>query len=289
MKKIIIVLVVMLALVVTGCGSSSKKSDNNKNAKGIENVSKGDTKANIKEQVILDENGVKITMKSIDYSSRYDVEIKLLVENNTDDDISVQVDDLSINDIMIYPVFYANVNAGKKVNETIDLSKEDLELANITTIGTIELSINVYNPNTWKDITTKKGIKVETDAKNYVQKYNTDGKLLYDQEGIKIYFLKLDQSNSLWGADMYLYIENNTKQNITVQANDVSVNGYMIDPMFSATVNAGKKIYDTITFFNSDLDKNEITDIKEVELKFDIFDPDTWEDIVITGAKKITF
>ena len=63
----------------------------------------------------------------------------------------------------------------------------------------------------------------------------------------------------------------------------------MIDPMFSATVNAGKKIYDTITFFNSDLDKNEITDIKEVELKFDIFDPDTWEDIVITGAKKITF
>ena len=111
-----------------------------------------------------------------------------------------------------------------------------------------------------------------------------------DQNAIEIYALKLEDEESFWGADLMLYIENNTNKNITVQAKDVSINGFMIDPSFSADVNAGKKAYDSITFFESDLKDNNITDITELELKLVAFDADTWSnDIFETENIKINF
>ena len=40
----------------------------------------------------------------------------------------------------------------------------------------------------------EKGITLSTDAKDYVQKYNTEGFLAVDQNGIKIYVLKIKKA-----------------------------------------------------------------------------------------------
>ena len=101
--------------------------------------------------------------------------------------------------------------------------------------------------------------------------------------------MKKDDKNSFWGADIYVYVENNSSQDITAQVRDVSINGFMIDPTFSVDVSAGKKKYDTISFYESDLKDNDITDIKEIELKFYVFNADTWKDIFKTKSQKISF
>ena len=78
-------------------------------------------------------------------------------------------------------------------------------------------------------------------------------------------------------------------KDITVQARDVSINGFMVDAMFSCDVVSGKRSIDTITFLDADLEKNSITSVDDVELSFHVFDSDSWETVVDTETVKITF
>ena len=61
----------------------------------------------------------------------------------------------------------------------------------------------------------------------------------------------------------------------------------MMNPFFATTVYAGKKAIDDITLLSSDLEANGIESIETVELKFHIYDADTYE--TITDSDSITF
>lgn len=298
-KRIFLSLFIILTLfTITGCGSD--KTNDNNNLKDNQEVEKDNhndndndnvslSKANIEETVILDKGGIKVIAKSIYYDNWSGPEIKVLIENNLSENVTVQVRNFSINGVMIEPIFSVDVNSGKKANDSISIYDSDLKEANITTIKDIEFDLCVYNSDSLDDILKQEGIQLETSAKDYVQKYNNDGKLIVDQDDIKIYALKKDDKDSIWGAEIFVYIENNSSQDIVVQVSDVSVDGFMVDPIFSSMVSAGKKIYDTIIFYESDLRDNDITDIKEIELKFCVFNADSWDDIFETSTKKISF
>ena len=63
----------------------------------------------------------------------------------------------------------------------------------------------------------------------------------------------------------------------------------MIDPVFSSEIVHGKKAFDSLTFMESDLTDNGITDIKEIELKFHIFDTASWDTIKDTDIVTVSF
>ena len=70
--------------------------------------------------------------------------------------------------------------------------------------------------------------------------------VLLDESGIKITATGLEDG---WlGTDLKLLIENNGDTNVTVQARNSSVNGFMVDTMMSEDVVAGKKANTTLTF-----------------------------------------
>lgn len=289
-KKIsLYLLFIITCFSLTGCVETS---DNAKEVKNVEPPiieSIKTSKANIKKTVIVDRDNIKITAKSINYDGWMGPEIQLLIENNSSQDITVQARDFSINGIMLDPSLSADVAAGKKSNDSISVFTSELNTTKITSIKNIEFALNVFNSDSWNEVFIEKGIKLETDAINYIQVYNTDGTLVVDKNNIKIYVLKLDDKDSFWGADIYVYIENNSSQNLTVQARDVSINGFMVDPSFSSNVIAGKKVYDSITFFESDLEENDIKEITELELKFIAFNVDSWKNIFETISIKISF
>ena len=98
--------------------------------------------------------------------------------------------------------------------------------------------------------------------------------VIYDKDDIKISYLGLEQNDRK--AAFKLLIENNTADNKMIQVNDFSVNGFMIEPYFSAHVAAGKSAYDSIDILNTTLDKNKITEIKSAEFKFHFVNEDDW-------------
>ena len=115
------------------------------------------------------------------------------------------------------------------------------------------------------------------------------GSVAYDADGVRIIVKGLIMDGSYHGADVLLYIENNTDQNLTVQARDVSVNGIMVDPIFSSDVYSGKVAFDVLTFLKTDLEDNAIDDIESIELRFEIFDAETWNDVAESDLITITF
>ena len=291
---VIIVLVIAILGIIGLTRLPSKKDDSKTpvgaNTQSTETQSEKVEKVSIDEQVIFDRNSIKVTVTGLDVNGLFGADINVTIENNSRQNITIQANKCSVNDVMVDPIFSADIAAGKKANDAITLSSSDLKTANITTIKSIEFVLHVFDSDSYETILDSDAIKLKTSAdRSYVQTYDDSGFLAYDDSGIKIVVKKLNSSDSFWGSDVYLYVENNSQKDVTIQARNVSINGYMVEPAFSCDVVSGKKAYDTITFFESDLEENNITDISEIELSFHIYDLTSWDDIKDTDPITIKF
>ncbi len=290
-----------LALIVAACSSSTDDNNdktpvdetaekqNGENTKD-ESTKTDNTDVTLEEQVIYEENDIKVTVTGLKNDSFYGPEITVLIENNSTKNITVQSRRSSINGLMVDTMFSADVAAGKKANDGITFSTSELEASGITTIKDIELALHIIDADTWDEIANSDLISLTTTADaSFVQEYDDSGFVAYDADGVKVVIKKLNSSESFWGSDVYLYIENNSDTDITIQARDVAVNGFMVDPMLSSDVGAGKKAFDTMTFMESDLTDNGITDITDLEFKLHIFNTESWDTIKDTDSIKVTF
>lgn len=257
---------------------------------GSEDGQKKDTAAQeitIEEQVLVEQDNIKITATGYIQDSIWGDGIKLLIENNTDKNIVVGCNALIVNDYMVTDLFAADVAAGKKANENVYILSEQLKSAGINTVGKVDIYFHVYDADTWDNIFDTDDVEIRTSQyDNMDNSVNDAGLELYNDNDIRIVG-KTVTEDSIWGAGILLYIENNSGRNIDVSVDDMSINGYMMTPFFSTSVYSMRKSIDEITVFSSDLERNGIESIDEVELTFTIYDDDTYETIVDTDP--ITF
>lgn len=227
----------------------------------------------IEQQVVYDADGIVITAVEYTHDDFWNSDgIKFLIENNTQQNITVGVKALIVNGFMVTDLFAADVASGTKKNETMNLLSNELDAAGITTVGEIEIYFHIYDSDTWKDIADPDRVVIQTSNYSTMDtEADTSGSVLYDEGGIKIIGKYVDE-NSFWGKSVILYIENNTEKNVIIQADNLSINGYSLTSLFSSTVYAGRKAVDDITLLSSELEENSITSVDEVTLKFDIMD-----------------
>ena len=315
MKKIFLMLFSFSLVFLMACGESNNYSENNKgiSINVIENMlensensltdgqennesSNSDSKeisnslkAILKEQVIYDQNKIKIIVKGLEFDNFIGTDIKLYIENNSDKSITVQTDHASINDIMVETIFSAEVAPGKKANDGITFMDSDLEAYDIKAIGTIEFELVIFDSESWEDIYRDNVVSLQTDlVGSFEQIYYPDGAIAIDKDGIKLTVKSVNYDDWL-GPEVLVYIENNSNRPVTIQARDLSVNGFMIDHIFSADIPVGKVRYDGISFISSDLEENEITTIENMELYFNVFDMVSWDGIFETEVVRINF
>lgn len=110
--------------------------------------------------------------------------------------------------------------------------------------------------------------------------FTVEETVLVDQDDVKITLTGVESSFS--GPDFKMLVENNRDEPITVQVRNASVNGIMIDPVCSTDVSAGKKVNDTIGFWDWDLESAGIETIGQFEFEFLIFNEETFDDIFQT-------
>lgn len=241
----------------------------------------------VDEQILVDQDGIRITATGYETDSIWGDGIKLLIENETDKDITVGCKALIVNDFMITDLFASEVAAGKKTNETMLLMSSELKAAGISSVGKVEVYFHVYDSNSYDDIFDTDCVTIKTSAyENMDTTADDSGTELYNNGGIRIVGKTVDE-NSFWGTAVLLYCENNSGKNVGISVDDMSVNGFMMTPYFSTTIYDGKKSFDDITIMSSDLKSNGVEKIDEVELKFHIYDEETYETIADSDA--ITF
>lgn len=268
---------------------ASTASDTSENADRSEytaDTSSG-AEVTIDEQVLVDQNGIVVTATEYVTDSIWGDGIKLLLENNSDKDVTVGCNALIVNDYMITDLFVSEVAAGKKSNETLYLSSTQLKAAGIENVGKVEIYFHIYDSSTFDTVFDSECVTIETSAyANIDTTPNDAGTELYNQDGIRIVGKTVDE-NSFWGTAILLYLENNSEKNVGISVDDMSINGFMMSPFFSTTVYDGKKSINDITVFSSDLEENGIETIEEVELKFHIYDADSYS--TIADSEPITF
>ena len=63
----------------------------------------------------------------------------------------------------------------------------------------------------------------------------------------------------------------------------------MIEPTLSPEIAPHKRIVTTMTFFESDMEENQIEKIEAIETSFHVFYTDGWDDIIDTEPLTINF
>lgn len=298
MKKIISLLIVLfVCLCLTACGSGDTTNDKvpsgSDTTENTNNESKNETKSNnisVEEKVLFESSDVKVTLTGIDTAGWMGPEIKLLVENNGSKTVGVQTDYVVVNGYTVYAWFSSEVAAGKKSNDSLTLTSSDLSNCGIDTIKDVTIYFYIYDTESWDRIEDNIVASFTTiGSENYIQNYDDGGFELFNQNGIKAVIKKMNSSDSFWGADLYIYVENNSGIDICVQSEETSVNGYMIDGWYSCEVLDGTRRISTMTFMESDLEENGISDITELESKFYAYDYENWDRLFTTDFITVNF
>lgn len=240
------------------------------------------------ELVLLDESGIKITAKSLDKTGWLGPELKLLIENSTDKNLTVQINNVSINGYMVDASMSEDVAAGKKANGEITFFASSLNSCGIDTIADMEFSFHIFDEG-WETYLDSEQISVHTSAADtYTYTYDDSGEEIYNADGIRVICKGLGDGN-IFGRGPVLMIHNDTDRTITVTDRDCSVNGFMLDPNLYAELLPGKYAVDDMNFWESDLSENEITEITDVEFALHIADSDNWMSTVDSDTITLHF
>jgi hypothetical protein len=103
--------------------------------------------------ILVDSNGVKIVAKGLSSdSSFWGPGVILYIENNSQQDITVQVRDVSVNGFMVDSTMSEDVVVGKKAISAVQFFSSDLEENSITDITEVELYFHIFDLNSWETI-----------------------------------------------------------------------------------------------------------------------------------------
>jgi len=290
----LVLCLVLFAAMAVGSGSSESEGEKEVVSSGESEgedairTEKNDEKTiTIDEQVVLDREGIVVTAKEYVADSIFGEGIKLLVENNGDKTVTISCNAVIVNNYMVSSLFVEEVAPGKKSNEVLYLPGSDLKAAGIETVGQVEIYFHVYDSETYEGIFDAECATIKTSAFTAMDvQTNDSGTELYNANGIRIVGKTVDE-DSFWGTAILLYCENNSGKNVGISVDEMSINGFMMNPLFSTTVYDGKMSLKEITVLSSELEENGITAIEEVELKFHMYDADSYNTIADSDA--ITF
>lgn len=279
-------LVFSLLLIITLFSNTTENKIIKNNTKSENNYagSSGNKTVTIEKQELLKHEGLIITATGLVNDPIWGKGVKVLMENNSDNNLGITCNALIVNNYMISDVFSTEVGAGKKATDTIGIFSSGLEAAGINNIGKIELYFHIFDINNYDMVYDSERILIKTsDYKGMDTKSQINGIELINQNEIKIFGKYVDET-SFWGNSVLLYIENNSGKNAGIECDSMSINGYMQVPFFTSVVFDKKKAIDHIEILSSDLEDNNIKRIQKIELRFRAYDTDTDDTLFESGT-----
>lgn len=236
----------------------------------------------IQNKVIVDNSYCKFTIVSVDPNGFWGFTLKALCENKTSKKLMFAFDNSSIMGYMIDPLWATEVAPGKKSNVEISFSSDTIKECGITWVDEISFLLRVYDSDDWSadpfvnSIYTIYPTGLNSSQIVYPNRVVVSGeKIIVDNKDITFIIQSVDP-NGFWGYTLNCYIYNKTTKNMMVSWDDVSINGYMIDPFWATEVSPGKRTYTSITFSDDSLAENGISKVNNIEFTLYAYDNDNW-------------
>ena len=234
--------------------------------------------------VIVDNEYCKVTLVEGAKAANGDVSFRFLLENKTaDKEQMFTMDDTAVNGWILSSLFIESVPAGKKANETLTFSASDLQAVGLTSVDKLTFQFRVYDSNDWsaddfvKDTFTvyPTGLS-EAEIISPDRTKAKDEMVVVDNDSCAFVILGTYE-DSFWGYTVSVYLENKTADKILMFSwDDVSVNGFMVDPFWASSVPAGSKKLSSIYFSSSKFEENGIKDVDEIAFELRVYDSENW-------------
>ncbi len=297
-KKIsAIVLTAALAASLGACGSSSsdtkeaeaagtQSAETQTTETTVTETASADTKQSegkktitFEQQTVIDNDNCAITITDIkaDSSGNYTVNINL--ENKSSDvTYMFAVDEAYVNGVYNDPFFAKEVAPGKQSNSSLTFSS--MKNYGISEFTDIEILFRVYDSDDWMaDNVVKETIHLYPYGEESVETYTRESQdsdiVLVDNDYVSAVIIGFEE-DSIWGYTADLFLENKTDNTVMFSVDDCSINGYMADPFFAASVAAGRDRYSSMSWSNSTLEENGIENVTEIEFTFRAHDYDDY-------------
>lgn len=296
MKKlatVLLSLVLMLSLVACGGETTPSSSDgdpassqteenagnNNAGESKDPETDQNENQIVFEEIVAIDNEECVIKITEIDAENMWGYTLKVQLENKSADKTYMfSVESAAINGVQCDPLFATEVAAGKKSNEEISFSDSALEENGITDFTDIELTFRVYDSNDWvADPVAKETVHVypygEEKAVAFVREAQTNDNVIIDNEYVTVIVTGYEDDD-IWGYTANLFLLNKTDKTVMFSVDDASVNGYMADPFYATSVSAGKCAFSSMSWSDTTLEENGITEVEEIEFLFRAYNAD---------------
>lgn len=300
MKKLlkIILVIVVLFGVLFGCDSEEKPVSTNGDRELTADISTTDspeeeTKASektqeeitIAETVVYDENNVKITAVALE-ENWTGLSVKLLVENNTDKNIALSGSDIIVNGVTMTGGLYIDVAAGMKAYGTLDLYYDGLNTAGIEKVAVITAQdACLYDTDSYDILAETPFALVTSVGSEYDQVLDESGDIIFESNGVTVIAKVISQE--FYGNAVVLYVKNQTGKNITVEAENISVNGFTIEAWMYDTVYADTVRFCDLDLYASGMEENGIDEIENVTFTINVIDTESYERIAVSDLIQI--
>lgn len=245
----------------------------------------------VQEQVLFDKEGVIIKLLSVEEATAYSCNMKVVVENNSEESYEIVVDS-ALDGIMAYGFFLredqddSRIQAGEKVTGNIDIWSPDKMEAQtpISNIG-LRLELNSLDET---GIGFSDKISIGTSAGNLsIPIVTPHGTVAYDKNKVKVVVLNNDLQYRMWGAYLKIYIENNSDMDISFSFKNLIANNVK-DTRISGSylyckALAGTQAFLTTTIFESEKKARAFNDGEyDSNDTKEITDPMMLDDLVFT-------
>lgn len=276
MKKIAtLLLVLVLTFSLAACGGETTIHNNETS----ETSKTKNNEISFTEVVAVDNAECSIKITEIDPDNMWGFTLKAQIENKSADKTYMfSVESAAINGVQCDPLFASEVAAGKKSNENISFTRDELEKNGVGDYTDIELTFHVYDSDDiLADPVAKETIHIypygKDKAVKFVRQAQASDNVIIDNENVTVVVTGYED-DEIWGYTVNLYLLNKTDKDLMFTVDEASVNGYMADPLYATSVSGGKCAFSSMSWSDTTLEENSITDIEEIEFKFKAYDID---------------
>ena len=234
-------------------------------------------------QVLVDNESCAFTVTGTEFNEHLGLQIHVLCENKSDRTLMFSWNNVSVCGFMYDPLWAEEVAPGKKVNTTIGIDTYALEQMHVDSVDQIDFDLWVQDSEAFMDAPVVNagftiyptGMTAETVKFPVYEPSETDT-VIVDNEDLTFIVMNVDDEL----ADYYTlncYISNKTDKNLMISWDEVSVNGFMVNPFWAMSVAAGKQAYTEIIFYRSDLHEQDIEVVQDIEFRLQAYDNDNWD------------
>ncbi len=228
---------------------------------------------------LVNDEHVTFTVTRFVENAHLGLEMHVCCENKTDKNLMFSVDGVSVCGVMHDPFWATEVAAGKKANSILYFDTFALAQQGIPSPDEITFNLSVSDSEDWMDAPfvdapfTVYPTGLSAERVVYPAYEHKNGETIaFDSKDLLFIIEKVSDSGD--GYTLSCYVENRTDRDLMVSWDDVSVNGFMLDPFWAAAVSAGKQLYTEISFYATDLAEQGIETVTEIEFELNAYDYD---------------